>query len=548
MEEHKKDIFIIGHKNPDTDSICSAIAYAYLKNQMSKENYIPSRAGQLNGETQYVLKRFKVDPPLLLDSVETQVKDIEYRRAQGVTADMSLKAAWNMMREVDLITLPIVENEKLKGLITVSDIATAYMDASDNEILSKAGTTYDNIIKTLGATLCIGSGEGKFSKGKVLIAAANPDLMEDYIEPNDLVILGNRYESQLCAIEMDASCLIICEGAKVSLTIKKLAEERNCTVLSTPYDTFTVARLLNQSMPIGYFMRSEGLMTFNLEEKIDTIKDIMTKKRHRYFPIVDDDGNYEGMISRRNFLNMSPKSVIMVDHNEKNQAIDGIEDAEILEIIDHHRLRSVETMSPVFFRNQPLGCTASIIYQMFNENGVEIPAELAGILCAAIISDTVMFRSPTCTAVDKAAGEALAQMCGADIELLASAMFNAGSQLRDKSDEEIFNLDLKKFTSNGVKFAVGQVSVMSDDEVHELEDRMLSYMKSRISNSNMQMVYFMLTNITKESTKLLFVGDNAKSVVENALDEMPGDESVLLPGVISRKKQLIPYLMGVLNQ
>lgn len=548
MCEKKREVYVIGHKNPDTDSICSAIAYAHLKNEIGEDHYIAARAGQLNEETQFVLKRFKVDPPQLLNNVQTQVKDIDYRKTPGVTKDISLKKAWNMMQDQHIITLPVTQGEVLEGLITVGDIATAYMDVSDSGILAKANTTYGNIIETLNGTLCVGEATKAIQNGKVLIAAANPDLMEDYIKQHDLVILGNRYESQLCAIEMKADAIIVCEGAKISRTIIKLAQENNCTVIGTPYDTFTVARLLNQSMPIEYFMRSEGLVTFQLEDTIDSIKEVMAKKRHRYFPIVDEMGNYAGMISRRNFLDTKPKCIIMVDHNEKSQAVEGIDDANILEIIDHHRLGSMETISPVFFRNQPLGCTATIIYQMYLEKGVSITKKIAGLLCAAILSDTLMYRSPTCTKIDRETGEILAKIAGIEAEELADNMFTAGSELKEKTTEEIFNQDLKKFSMNSTTFAVGQISVMLDSEIEELKKRILPYMKQRLKNSKVNMVYFMLTNISKESTELLFAGSGAREILEDAFDEIPGEDSVLLPGVISRKKQLIPYIMKVMNQ
>ena len=258
-------------------------------------------------------------------------------------------------------SLPVLSDGILEGIISITDIAQSYMNVYDSSILSKANTQYSNIVETLEGHMVIGSEENYFNEGKVLIAAANPDMMEYYISKNDLVILGNRYESQLCAIEMEAACIIVCEGAAVSMTIKKLAQERGCTVITTPYDTYTAARLINQSMPISYFMKTENLITFEETDVIDEIKEVMASKRHRDFPILDKNGKYMGMISRRNLLGARGKSLIMVDHNEKTQAVDGIENARILEIIDHHRLGSIETMRPVFFRNQQLGCTATII-------------------------------------------------------------------------------------------------------------------------------------------------------------------------------------------
>ena len=543
-----RPVYIIGHKNPDTDSICSALAYAYLKNTLEGGGYIAARAGQLNQETQYVLNFFQAEAPVYVADVMTQVKDIEIRKTEGVQSNLSLKQAWNLMRRIGAVTLPITKEQKIEGLITIGDIATSYMDVLDSKILAQANTQYSNIIDTLEGTILVGSAEDYYNKGKVLIAAANPDLMEDYIEEGDLVILGNRYEPQLCAIEMRAGCIIVCEGAKVSMTIKKLAQEHHCVVISTPHDTFTAARLINQSMPIRYFMKSENLTIFNVNEKTDDIKEIMGQKRYRDFPIVDKDDNYIGMISRRNLLNLKRKQVIMVDHNEESQAVDGIDHAEILEIIDHHRLGTLETMSPVFFRNQPLGCTATIMYQMYQERGVEIPKKIAGLLCSAIISDTLMFRSPTCTAIDKSAAEHLAQIAGVDIEDLAIDMFSAGSNLGSRTAEEIFYQDFKRFDVGNVEFGVGQINSMNAVELEEIREKLIPYLPVAHRESGLNMIFFMLTNIIKESTELLCYGPNSDTLVKEAF-QLPDDgDSYELKGLVSRKKQLIPSLAGMIQQ
>ncbi len=547
-KDNTRPVYIIGHKNPDTDSICSALAYAYLKNTLEGGGYIAARAGQLNQETQYVLNYFQAEAPVYVADVMTQVKDIEIRKTEGVQSNLSLKQAWNLMRRIGAVTLPITKDQKIEGLITIGDIATSYMDVLDSKILAQANTQYRNIIDTLEGTILVGSAEDYYNKGKVLIAAANPDLMEDYIEEGDLVILGNRYESQLCAIEMRAGCIIVCEGAKVSMTIKKLAQEHHCVVISTPHDTFTAARLINQSMPIRYFMKSDNLTIFNVNEKTDDIKEIMGQKRYRDFPIVDKDDNYIGMISRRNLLNLKRKQVIMVDHNEESQAVDGIDHAEILEIIDHHRLGTLETMSPVFFRNQPLGCTATIMYQMYQERGVEIPKRIAGLLCSAIISDTLMFRSPTCTAIDKSAAEHLAQIAGIDIEDLAIDMFSAGSNLGSRTAEEIFYQDFKRFDVGNVEFGVGQINSMNAVELEEIREKLIPYLPVAHRESGLNMIFFMLTNIIKESTELLCYGPNSDTLVKEAF-QLPDDgDSYELKGLVSRKKQLIPSLAGMIQQ
>ena len=551
-QELKRKTLVIGHRNPDTDSICSAVCYANLKRAVTGEEYIPARAGHVNGETRFVLDYFGMEEPALVEDVRTQVRDIEIRKTKGVADNISLKRAWNIMQENNVVTIPAVrEDGTLEGLITVGDITKTYMNIYDSSILSKANTQYSNIIETLEAELIIGSAEAYFDQGKVLIAAANPDLMEFYIEPHDLVILGNRYESQLCAIEMGADCIIVCEGAAVSMTIKKIAQERGCTIIATTYDTYTAARLINQSMPISYFMTREHLITFNSDDYIDEIREVMASKRHRDFPILDKDGYYLGMISRRNLLGAKGKQVILVDHNEKNQAVAGIENAEILEIIDHHRLGTIQTMSPVFFRNQPLGCTATIIYQMYQEAGIKVEPKIAGLLCSAIVSDTLLFRSPTCTPVDEMAARALADIAGIDIEKYAMEMFSAGSNLKDKSDEEIFYQDFKRFTSGKVTIGVGQITSLNGGELDKLKGRMEAFMEKALENNGLDMIFFMLTNILTETTELICEGQGALQLAGKAfhqdielLEEEGLKKPVLrLPGVVSRKKQLIPELM-----
>ena len=556
VEELKKTL-VLGHRNPDTDSICSAICYAGFKHQLTGENYEPCRAGNVNPETQYVLDYFKVKAPRLVETVKTQVKDIEIRKTKGVSRGISLKNAWGLMQANNVVTLPCVTEEGLlEGVITIGDITKSYMNLYDSSIISKACTKYANILDTLEGSMVVGDPEAYFDQGKVLIAAANPDLMENYIEKHDLVILGNRYESQLCAIEMEAGCIIVCEGAGVSLTIRKLAQERGCAVITTPYDTYTTARLINQSMPISYFMTKENIIEFSEEDYLDDIREIMASKRHRDFPILDSNGKYIGMISRRNLLGAKGKSIILVDHNEKSQAVEGMESADIREIIDHHRLGTVETMSPVFFRNQPLGCTATIIYQMYQENHMEIDKTTAGLLCSAIISDTLLFRSPTCTPVDKAAGLALAQIAGIDIEKYAVEMFSAGSNLKGKSDGEIFYQDFKRFTVGNSVFGIGQITSLNAVELKDLKARMSAFTEKEREQHEIDMMFFMLTNILTESTDLICTGQGAEQLIATAFHSKDEDVEnvsaqtgiVKLPGVVSRKKQLAPQIMMALQQ
>ncbi|MCI8669602.1 MAG: putative manganese-dependent inorganic diphosphatase [Lachnospiraceae bacterium] len=548
MAMRNNKIYVIGHKNPDTDSICSAIAYAYLKNQLDDKEYVAKRAGQINEETQYVLNYFRQELPDYVSDIGTQVKDIEIRETEGVTRDISLKRAWTLMKEQEVVTLPVTKHGRLEGIITTEDIAEAYMDVHDSKILSTAHTAYRNILDTMDGTLVCGSIDGYFTKGKVLIAAANPDLMENYIEEGDLVILGNRYESQLCAIEMNAGCIVVCEDAGVSMTIRKMAEEHGCTIMRSPHDTYTVARLINQSMPISYFMTRENIVSFRTDAFTEEVRSVMAKLRYRDFPIQDKKGRFVGMISRRNLLNVDKKKIIMVDHNEKSQAVDGLENAEILEIIDHHRLRAIETMSPVYFRNQPLGCTATIIYQLYMEQGVEIPKQIAGLLCAAILSDTLMFRSPTCTAVDKMAAENLAAKAEIEIKSFATEMFRAGSNLKMKSPEEIFYQDFKKFDMNGKNIGIGQINSLDAVELADIREKLVTYLDKAYNGHGMDIIYFMFTNIIEESTEIVAKGPEAEELISEAFEVPVEDGTAVLRGVVSRKKQFVPPLMETLNQ
>ena len=548
MEYNKRKTVVIGHKNPDTDSICSAICYANLKSTITGMEYEPGRAGHVSEETQFVLNYFGVDAPRLIKHVKTEVRDIEIRETKGVKKNISLKKAWNTMQASNAVTLPAVTDDgMLEGLITVGDITKSYMNVYDSKILSKANTQYSNIIETVEGDLIVGDADAYFSEGKVLIAAANPDLMEYYINKNDLVILGNRYESQLCAIEMEAACIIVCEGAGVSMTIKKLAQERGCTVIATTYDTYTVARLVNQSMPISYFMKTDNLVTFDENDIIDEIKDVMASKRYRDFPILDKNGRYKGMISRRNLLGAQGKMLILVDHNEKSQAVDGIENARIMEIIDHHRIGSFETEGPVYFRNVPVGCTCTIVYQMYQENGVDPDRSTAGLMLSAILSDTLMFRSPTCTPVDERSARELARLAEVDLEEYADAMFEAGGDITGRTAADIFNGDYKIFDSGEIRFGVGQASYMTEKNRKASQALVGPYLPNALEKQGLDFLFYMFTDVRSSTTELLMAGEGAAALVEQAFGVQITDGLAVLPGVVSRKKQMIPALLGAIK-
>ncbi len=541
-------ILVVGHKNPDTDSICSAIAYANLKNQTDSKTYIPKRAGNINSETAFVLEYFNITTPELIEDVNTQVMDIEYRKTPGVKNNISLKSAWKMMRELDVVTLPVVENNNiLKGIITINDIAKSYMDDFESDVLSKARTPYSNLVEVLEGELVSGNPHNHIVNGKVIIGAANPHLIENMISKDDIMIVGDRVDTQICGIEMGVGCLILCLNAPVNPLVLQLAQERDCSVITTALDVYSVAKLINQSIPVRYFMKKENLITFQLDETVDSIKEIMSKKRHRDFPIVDDYGHYYGMVSRRNLLALRKKQVILVDHNEKSQAVDGIEDAEIREIIDHHRLGSLQTISPVYFRNQPVGCTATIVHQMYIENNQPLTKEIAGILCAAILSDTLLFRSPTCTPLDEVTAHQLAEIAEIDINTFAMEMFTAGSSLKNKSAEELFNQDYKEFQVNDMRIGVSQISSINQHELDKVATLLKEYVNGLLPSMSPQLIYIMLTNIHEQYTNLLAFGPDAEKYAEAAFHISSTDHTSHLPGVVSRKKQVVPALATVIQ-
>lgn len=547
-EVNENKIYVVGHKNPDTDSICSAIAYAALKKELTGKHYVARRAGRLNEETQYVLEYFGVEVPKLLSDLRVQVRDVDLRRAENLNGSVSIKTAWAQMKELNIKTLPIGRNNKLEGLITVGDIARSYMDVYDSNILARSKTQYRNIASTIDGKIISGNEHSYVSKGKVAIAASSRQLMSDFVDEDDLVILGDRIEAQQLAIDINVSCMVVCGDARIPNEILKQAKEKEIVVIASPHDTFTVARLINQSIPVRHFMTKDELITFYPKDYVDDVKEVMARKKYRDFPVVDINGDFRGFISRRRLLNCRKKQVILVDHNEESQAVDGIEQADVLEIIDHHRLNSIQTIGPVVFRNQPVGCTATIIYQMYQEYNKPVNSVIAGLLCSAIISDTLLFRSPTCTLLDEDAAKELAEIAGINMEELAQAMFKAGSNLQGKSAEEICFLDFKQFTVNDTVFGVGQVNSMSAKELTEIKTQIESELDKIRQNHRLDMIFFMLTNIMTESSELLCVGPEAREKAISAFDLNGKSDTLYLKGVVSRKKQLVPAIVEALQQ
>ncbi len=550
MPKAAHKVVVIGHRNPDTDSICSALAYAELKNKTSDLVCEARRAGKMNQETEFVLKKFGVTPPRMCTDVNPKIRDVDYREIPGIPGSTSLRKAWEVMRDQKIDTLPVTDpDNELEGVITVKDIATANMDLFDTGILAKSRTSYRNILETLGATMVVGSEEAVCTTGHIRIGTATPEMLESNMEKGDIVILTNRYESQLCAIEKEASLLIICNGAKVGRTIQRIAEETGVAIMTAPCDTYAAGKLISQCAPISYYMTRQDIIKFTLVTPVADVTRVMAKVRHRYFPILDEEGKYCGMISRRNIINLRKRRIILVDHNEATQAVEGFEQAEILEIIDHHRIGSLETSGPVYFRNQPVGCTATIVTQMYDENGVEIPRQTAGLLLGAILSDTLAFRSPTCTPVDVNTAKRLAKIAGVDIEEFANEMFEAGERLDGKTAEEVFLQDFKVFMCGDIRFGVAQGSYMTRKNLYGAEELLKPYLEEARNKQNVEDLYVLLTDVPKEESVVICTGRYAGEVLADGFDTQPTEDgSWTLPGVVSRKKQFIPALMAAYQE
>ena len=545
MPKAAHKVVVIGHRNPDTDSICSAIAYAELKNKTSDLVCEPRRAGKMNQETEFVLKKFGVRPPRMCTDVNPKIRDVDYREMPGIPGSTSLRKAWEIMRDQQIDTLPVTNaDNELEGVITVKDIATANMDVFDTGILAKSRTSFRNILETLDGTMVVGRESDICTTGHIRIGTATPEMLESTVEKGDIVILTNRYESQLCAIEKEASLLILCNNAKVGRTIQRIADETGVAIMTTPVDTYAAGKLISQCAPISYYMTRSDIMKFTLVTPVADVTRVMAKVRHRYFPILDEDGKYCGMVSRRNIIALRKRRIILVDHNEATQAVEGFDQAEILEIIDHHRIGSLETSGPVYFRNQPVGCTATIITQMYDENGVEIPPQIAGLLLAAILSDTLVFRSPTCTPLDEASAKRLAKIAGVEIDEFASEMFEAGEKLDGKTAEEVFLQDFKVFMCGDIRFGVAQGSYMTRKNLQAAEALLQPYLEEARNKQNVEDIYMLLTDVPKEESVVISDGRYASEVLADGFETQPAEDgSFTLPGVVSRKKQFIPALM-----
>ncbi len=534
-------VYIIGHKNPDTDSICSAIAYAEFKKRISEDLYIPTRLGAPNNETMFVLDYFRVPLPSLLENVYTQLSDITYDTSFNVAKTAPISHVWDIMIKNNIKTVTLIDDEgNFVGIVTLGDMARANLEVSDN--FRRFMVPMENIIQTLdGKALNLSN---NYFSGDLAVAAMKVEDVKKRLSRNTLLIVGNREDVQLASLQQMVNTLVVTGNCRVSDRVLNKAIENKVNLIKVPYDTFNTVKLISHSIPVKYVMKSDNLVTFETHELVDDVKDAMLRYKYRYFPVLQNKKPV-GMLTRRHILDFDGKKVILVDHNEKTQSVEGLEQARILEIIDHHRIGDLETTFPIIFLNRPVGCTSTIIYSLYKERGFVPPKPIAGIMCAAILSDTLIFRSPTCTAEDIDAAKALAQIAKIDIDEFSKAMFKAGTSLKGKTEKDIFYMDFKDFSVRDYKIGVSQVNIYKTDFA-PLKENLLGFMRELKEQKDYDLLLLMLTDIIDEGSEFLYVGEH-KELLSRAFDLHITSESFYLPYVVSRKKQVIPKLITAIS-
>ncbi len=545
-KEKQHPVFVIGHKNPDTDSICAAITYANLKNKLYGDRYIACRLGRLNEETQFVLSYFDVDEPPYIKDVRARLRDIDIRMLDAAKKGDSIKSAGSRMHEANVTLLCVTEDDHVDGIITMSDIVKTFMEIRDPMFLSNSEATAGIVAQALDGILAVGAPEDRIAGGK-LIPVTDVNVSKIEAGKGDVLLLGKCDDIPDYIFESGVSCLIITGTPEINETIKSKAEAHGIRLIFTKHDFFVASNLITMSTPVGHVMNHDMPMAFHQDDFLLDVRESVATARYKYFPVLDRFNRYIGMVSHRNLLGAAKKQLILVDHNEKGQSVNGLDEAEILEIIDHHRLGAVESSGPIFFRNQPLGSTCTIIYQMYKESGIEIDKTMAGLMVSAILSDTLILRSPTCTPVDRAAAEELSKIAGIECEEFGKEMFRAGAKLKEKTPDEIIHLDYKVFTVDEQTIGIGQVNSMSSDELDMIKDMVLPELEATRDHDRLDMLFLMLTNITERSSNVLFAGPKALQTLKFAFGQDARDDVVTLPGVVSRKKQFLLTLVETLQ-
>ena len=538
-------VYIVGHKNPDTDSICSALAYAELKQRLGV-HAIPCRLGPLNEETKYVLKRFGLENPLLLKDARSQLRDIDIDEPTLITTKTSLKEAWDVLfkaRNKSLFVLD--EQQKLTGIVSTSNLASPRM--MSDELMHKLMKTasLSALAKTINGEIDYEPKNFK-TNGKVFIVTLNDGTKFEENFRHSITILsdGNRKQRQL--LEMGTRCMIITCNQEISPDNLELARKQDCAVIRTPWDTMKVAKVINEAFPVESLM-SRNPITFQDDEYVDDVAKKMANTRYRSYPVLDIEGKAVGAVSRYHLLNYRRKKFILVDHSAKNQAINNIDDAEIEEIIDHHHIGNIETSYPIFYRNQRCGCTCTIIAQLYKENGIIPSAQMAGIMMSAIISDTLHFKSATTTQLDKDVAYGLAEIAGVDLDHYADEMLSASVALKESTPTQILNRDLKTYDMGKYKIAIGQTNYKNIEDIQAILPAFRQQLEKEQTAKQFDLMVMMFSHIMAEGTMFVYSGP-LSYVMNEIIDTKFDDKSGYDHEIISRKQQLMPKLSVILKQ
>ena len=537
----EKNIYVIGHRNPDTDSICSAIAYANLKNVMGAKNVVAARAGSINKETKYALDYFRVAAPQLVSDIYPRVSDIAIDVTKKVKTTDNLRTLGIAMKEAGLRSVPVVDEEdKLVGMASVSDLAKAYFQEITLDSVSASGASIVDIENVIEAKVLVKGNDTAKITGDIKVIAGCIERVADTIKAGEIVIIGNRPEKAYDkCIDLGVSCMIITSDATVSEEIIAKAKDKNVIVLTTAFDTYSTARLISQCAPVSSIMTT-NVVSFKPTDMISDVKGILETNEYRNYPVVEN-GKLVGIVSKDKFMMPEKQSIIMTDHNELGQAVEGIESGKIIEVVDHHRFGGLQTSDPIFINVRPVGCTCTIVTNMYQQNNVEIPQQIAGLLLSAIISDTVLFKSPTCTQADKDAVEYLAKIAGVDYKEYGLAMLKAGADIGDMTPADIVKNDSKEFQIGNYPMLISQLSVMDTDQVMAMKDEILANMAQVCEKEGYAMSLVIVTDIINEGSYLLFSGE-PKNLIGEAFKQDASKSVMYLPGVMSRKKQIVPPL------
>lgn len=543
----KNRIYITGHKNPDTDSIASAIVYADLKNRIDKKNkYIPIRLGSLNLESKWVLDRWKSKAPIYIDNLRPTIDDLNLEMPLVVDKDISLYEAANYLQPKNVSFLPIVDKEnRLEGIVTLSNLTKSYMNVWDDDILYRSKAKVENIVDVLAGTLVHSPEKPNYINGRMLVYASDVD-EKGHVSPGDVIIVGNRRDAQREAVDRKAGILIVSSGYYVDNDILYLAKKNNVTVIKTKYNSFMVARLLPQAIPVSYVMTSDNLLYFTPGDDIEEVSKKVMDTRFRNFPVVDKNMKVIGELTRNDLLIDKKKKLILVDHNEASQSIDDRDRVEILEIIDHHRVANISTSNPIFFRNMPVGCTSTILAMMYKENGLVPSKQMAGLMASAIISDTLLFRSPTTTDIDIKILNELAEIAEINLEEYASEMFAAGTSLEGVSATDLLITDSKKFEIDNIKVRVSQAFTTNLPSVDKMIADIKTSMKQIKENERIDFFALFITDIFNEQSLVITDGVYSEALAEAFKQEFIED-GYMVKDLLSRKKQFIPVLTTTIN-